>query len=252
MPLPLVILPLLAAAVPPPITVTGQRWAPFISPMGEPFRSRSPDDDTVADWFNQADRNHDGYLTVDEMEADAERFFKTLDTDHDGQIDPDELAKYEWQVAPEIQVNSRQRHRRGDHSAAGAADDDQSGPTDVPSDDRRQKRKRPDPGMGMGMDGSPMGAARYSLLNIPEPVAAADSDFNRVISLEEFRQAARDRFQLLDTKHEGKVSLAELEAMLPPPPAPGHKAKPPKHPVDVRYGLPVPPAASEPCHESSC
>ena len=252
MPLPLLILPMLAAAAPSPIVVTGQRWAPFISPMGEPFRSRSPDDDTVADWFNQADRNHDGYLTAEEMQADAERFFKVLDTNHDGQIDPDELARYEWQVAPEIQVNSRQRNRRGD--AAGpitAGDDDQTGLPDS-NDDHHHKRKRPDPGMGIGMDGSPMGAARYSLLNIPEPVASADTDFNRVITLDEFRQAARERFQLLDTKHEGKVSLAELEAMLPPPPAPGHKPKPPKNRVDTRYGLPVPPAASEPCHESSC
>ena len=251
MPLPLLILPMLAAAAPTPITVTGQRWAPFISPMGEPFRSRSPDDDTVADWFNQADRNHDGYLTADEMQADAERFFRTLDTNHDGQIDPDELAQYEWQVAPEIQVNSRQRHRRGDQAVATAADDDDQGGLPA-NDDRSRKRKRPDPGMGIGIDGSPMGAARYSLLNIPEPVAAADTDFNRVITLDEFRQAARERFQLLDTKHEGKVSLAELEAMLPLPPPPGHKPKPPKNRVDTRYGLPVPPAANEPCHESSC
>jgi Ca2+-binding EF-hand superfamily protein len=251
MALPLLILPMLAAAAPAPIIVTGQRWAPFISPMGEPFRSRSPDDDTVSDWFNQADRNHDGYLTEDEMEADAERFFNTLDTNHDGQIDPDELARYEWQVAPEIQVNSRQRNRRGDTAGPITADDDdQSGLPD--SNDQHHKRKRPDPGMGIGMDGSPMGAARYSLLNIPEPVAAADTDFNRVITLDEFRQAARERFQLLDTKHAGKVGLAELEAMLPPPPAIGHKPKPPKNRVDTRYGLPVPPAASEPCHESSC
>ena len=34
-----------------PITVTGHAWAPFISPMGEPFRAHSPTDDTLADWF---------------------------------------------------------------------------------------------------------------------------------------------------------------------------------------------------------
>ena len=38
------------------------------------------------------------------------------------------------------------------------------------------------------------------LLNIPEPVAAADTDFNRAITLEEFRQAAIERFQLLDRR----------------------------------------------------
>ena len=32
------------------------------------------------------------------------------------------------------------------------------------------------------------GAARYGLLNIPQPVAGADADFNRAITLDEFRQ----------------------------------------------------------------
>jgi hypothetical protein len=37
------------AATPPskvPIVVKGHAWAPFISPMGEPFRARTIDDDT--------------------------------------------------------------------------------------------------------------------------------------------------------------------------------------------------------------
>ena len=74
------------------ITVTGHPWAPFISPMGEPYRARTPTDDTLADWFQKADRNKDGFLTVDEFEADADRFFAKLDTDHDGEIGPDELS----------------------------------------------------------------------------------------------------------------------------------------------------------------
>ena len=52
--------------------------------MGEPFRAHSASDDTLANWFYQADRNRDGVLTPDEMQADAERFFAKLDTDHDG------------------------------------------------------------------------------------------------------------------------------------------------------------------------
>ena len=31
----------------PPITVLGLPWAPFISPMGEPFRARSSGDDPL-------------------------------------------------------------------------------------------------------------------------------------------------------------------------------------------------------------
>ena len=40
---------------------------PFVSPMGEPFRGDASGDGLV-DWFNQADRNHDGLVTVDEMQ----------------------------------------------------------------------------------------------------------------------------------------------------------------------------------------
>src|SRR5437764_15436186 len=107
MPVPLVILALLAPASPTtPINVTGHAWAPFISPMGEPFRAHSPTDDTLADWFAKADRDRDGFLTVDEMQADAERFYAALDADHNGDIDPDELASYEYEIAPDIQVMS--------------------------------------------------------------------------------------------------------------------------------------------------
>src|SRR4051812_48784338 len=117
---PALILAILAAAAPAqlppstPITVTGHAWAPFISPMGEPFRARSPTDDTLAKWFELADRNADGMLTPNEMVADAERFFATLDTDNDGQIEPDELIRYEAEIAPDIQVMSRTKRPPGE------------------------------------------------------------------------------------------------------------------------------------------
>src|SRR5437764_13660021 len=101
---PFLVISMLAVMGPPPppstapITVTGHPWAPFISPMGEPFRAHSTSDDTLAAWFKQADRNHDGQLTVDELVADAERFFGTLDTNHDGEIDPDAIDHYEWEI----------------------------------------------------------------------------------------------------------------------------------------------------------
>jgi hypothetical protein len=86
MPLPLLLM-LAAAQVTPttPINVTGHAWAPFISPMGEPFRAKTVTDDTLADWFYQADRNRDGVLTLDEMQADADRF-ELLDSARAGRI----------------------------------------------------------------------------------------------------------------------------------------------------------------------
>ena len=62
-----------------PIKVTGHAWAPFISPMGEPFRAGRP---ATIPWrigLRQADCNRDGVLTAAEMQADADRFFAKLD-----------------------------------------------------------------------------------------------------------------------------------------------------------------------------
>jgi Ca2+-binding EF-hand superfamily protein len=236
MPLVAVILSILVAAteakVPDkPIVVTGHAWAPFISPMGEPFRAHAVSDDTFANWFYQADRNRDGVLTPDEMQADADRFFAKLDTNHDGEIDPDELVQYEWDVAPEIQVNSRHMRAPGEprpKEEIKRASGNEAEAAGHGLDGRR----------GRGMDGGPQGAARYALLNIPEPVAAADTNFDRAISLSEFRQAAIARFQLLDTAHTGRLPLATLQAMLPKP---GKKPKYREEDPDARIGNPLPP-----------
>lgn len=233
---PAYILPLLAAVAAPaerPIMVTGHSWAPFISPMGEPFRARAATDDTLARWFNQADRNHDGQITPDEMKADADRFFALLDTDGDGQIGPEELVHYEWELAPDIQVNSRLRRLPGEAAPPKPAD----------SADPDQEARRPRRGRGEAdwLSGGLQGAARYGLLNMPEPVAAADADFNRAISRAEFEQAALDRFALLDRDHRGALSLATLEAMWTNVLATLHKRKQRPENVDTRVGAPLPP-----------
>src|SRR3569833_53746 len=166
MSLPALMLPILAAVmqpVPPAsgaIVVTGHGGGPFISPMGEPIRARTPNEDTLARWFNQVDRNRDGYLTPDELVADAVRYFAILDTYGDGQIDPDELVHYEWTVAPEIQVNSRLRRARAPGEAPPKAESDDD------SDRARAKRRR-----DYTVDYGPQGASRKALLALPEPVA---------------------------------------------------------------------------------
>ena len=236
--------PALAQVTPKaPITVTGHQWAPFISPMGEPFRARTPTDDTLADWFYKADRNRDGVLTAQEMVADAERFFATLDTNHDGQIDPDELAQYEYDIAPDVQVMSRTRRPPGAPAAVAKSPD--SDEIDSEKDERQRRDRRRDRADDMdgslGIGGALQGAARYGLLDMPEPVAAADTDFNRAITLEEFKAAALARFQLLDRAHRNQLTLAELEAMRPVIPVNGHRAKRNPNAPDVRLGNPLPP-----------
>ena len=233
MPLVALIVPLLmsvAVAEDAPITVRGYPWAPFISPMGEPFRPPSSGEAPIARWFVRADLNHDGVLTAEEMQADADRFFKRLDSNRDGQIDPQEITAYEYEIAPDIQVNSQWKRPRGEIAAKAEPDRDR------PSWD--SSRKREDRYDGYRSDGL-QGAARYGLLNIPQPVASADADFNRLITLTEFRQAASYRFNLLDDRGLGRITLPELETRLPTRPK-GKRAKPRKDAVDTRVGLPLP------------
>jgi Ca2+-binding EF-hand superfamily protein len=177
---------------------------PFISPMGEPFWPSGSADEPIAQWFRQADRNGDGYLTVDEMEKDAERFFASLDSNHDGQIDPDEVDRYERVIAPQVHGGTVQL--RGSQ-----ATDDDSDMSDIDPDADASRIS------GGGTEEGVQGAARYGLLNIPEPVTGADFDLDRSVSLDEFRRAARERFNLLDSNHSGKLTLAQLQGMRPSP-----------------------------------
>jgi Ca2+-binding EF-hand superfamily protein len=153
----------------------------FMSPMGEPFYGRTPGEDGLTVWFAQADRNHDGFLTVDEMRDDAQRFFEQLDTNHDGEIDPDEITHYEVVVAPQFRVRSYF-----------SAQNMPGGEQQVRYDDES-------------------GAGHFSLMQIPEPVASADSNFNRGVSSDEFARAAAARFKLLDVNRSGRLTLPELE-----------------------------------------
>ena len=189
-----------AANTPPaPPSTGGRHWGRlFISPMGEPFRA-DRGADPLAVWFAQADRNHDGYLTLDEMEADAERFFAVLDTNHDGEIDPDEIDHYESAIAPEISSAPHFDMSAGDGDRASGGHHRRGG-GGMPRENETHQ-----------------GAARFGLLDLPEPVSSADADFNRGVSLSEFRQAAGQRFLALDLAHKGKVSLATLETIRPPP-----------------------------------
>ncbi|HVH48663.1 MAG TPA: hypothetical protein VM760_02120 [Sphingomicrobium sp.] len=215
MPIALLFLAFAASADPEPVVVVGSAWAPFISPMGEPFRPRAAGDDTLARWFQQGDKDSDGKLVLSEMESDAARFFATLDLDRDGRILPDEFANYERQTAPEIQVNARWRDPR----------------SDGPSTRGRRGASGYDP---YGLHG----AARYALLNIPQPVTAADTNFDRSVTIEEFRLAAAQRFQLLDKNGDHQLDLAELRGQLPPTRKDQRRVK--RDDPDRRIATPVP------------
>lgn len=218
----------------PPQVVSHRLNRTFISPMGEPFRPSGRDDDTLADWFRQADRNHDGQLTLDEMQQDAERFFAVLDVGHDGEIDPDDITRYEQVVAPEIQsgasfgmavMESAEQPNRGEGRRGGGGGGGGGGYHRGGGDSGARGGRA----WGGGRDDdSHQGASRFGLLDLPEPVVSADSDFNRGVSLTEFRRAAAQRFIALDIDHRGQLSLAGLETIRPAPAPAGNKAARPK------------------------
>ena len=180
--------------------------------MGEPFRPNGREDDTLVDWFRQADRNHDGQLTLVEMQQDADRFFALLDVNHDGEIDPDEISRYEDVVAPEI--------GSGPHfSMAGlGSEDPQAGEAGRGGGHRHGGGHHGGGNWGGSGEEGDRGAARFGLLDLPEPVVSADADFNRGVSQSEFRQAAGQRFLALDLDHRGYLTLAGLAIIRPAPP----------------------------------
>jgi hypothetical protein len=201
------LLPLLAIAVPAgvaaqPAPEPAARGGLFLSPMGEPLRSDDPAADNVGRWFAAADRDSDGALGQAELRADAARFFATLDTDGDGEIGPSEIGRYENEVAPEVQVGLQMR-------GAGVGD-------------WRGSRRRRVPVYDEGLEG----AGRYSFLNVPQPVIAADFDMNRGISRDEFARAADQRLALLDKDRDGRVVRAEL------PPLPQRRLRKPRDDED--------------------
>lgn len=187
---------------------------PFMSPMGEPFFGRTPDEDGLTVWFEQTDRNHDGSLTADEMVEDAQRFFLTLDTNHDGEIDPDEITHYEDVIAPEVRIGPIPPP---ESQAAGNQQEGGQGGGGRRGGGGRGHRGRGGGGSGFGGEfgggNDEAGAGRYGLLQIPEPVISADADFNRGVSADEFGKAAIERFQLLDVSHTGRLTLSQLEAI---------------------------------------
>jgi hypothetical protein len=184
----------------PAVTPPAPKHAPrhlFISPSGEPFRGHNG----FSAWFAQADTDHDGAISAAEFQADAERAFKLYDTNGDGVIDGFELQTYERTMVPEItefavgggefgggRHNAGHRHRGADDLGPNAGE--RAG--DV-----------------QGAGGT--GASRFSLLNEPEPLTAADLNVDGKITHAEWMQATTRRFAKLDTAHTGKLTLDTLQ-----------------------------------------
>lgn len=191
----------------------GGRMGPrlFVSPSGEPFRGR----DGLEVWFAQADADHDGALTPEEFQADAARFFKVLDKNRDGAIDGFEAQAYEETIAPEIGANDFDRPQAGE----GERGDREGGGERGGHGGARRGGGRGGRGAGGGSIGggrittSLEGAARYSLIDDPEPVLNADANLDGKITLKEWQAATARRFEALDMAKTGRLTLDALKAL---------------------------------------
>lgn len=222
----------------------------FVSPCGEPFRSRFGEPYPVAAWFAQADSNDDGRLTRSEFVDDAMRFFAVLDRNQNGRVDPEEVAYYEQRIAPEILARrmgaaaspiSRAAYEvldqmggmgGGGMGGGGMGGGPGGGMRGTPGDgDGPSSGPRRPPGPTMD------GAAPYGLLGEPEPVTASDLSFSGRISADDFNRRARQRFDLLDPDQKGYLELATLphtmmQDMMDPGGPHGPKGRRPRPPHD--------------------
>ncbi len=220
----------------------GERLAPvrlFISPSGEPFRGEGG----FERWFDQTDTNHDGSIDLAEFRADALHSFKVVDTNGDGVISGLELQHYEHDLVPEVSSETfdtgptaGQRPggggggggRRsgggggrggggggmgGGGGGGGGADGHSGTGNDTGFGPDLSQAQTP----GRDPRANLMGAARYSLINEPEPISAADADLDGKVTLAEWMTMTDRRFTKLDRLKTGKLTR---DSLLHPPPLP--------------------------------
>jgi EF hand/EF-hand domain pair len=205
----------------------------FVSPAGEPYRGKSGDPYPVALWFKQADLNHDGVITRDEFRADHKGFFEALDYDDAGFLDGPKIAFYESKVLPDLFAKAMSQAA----PRSGAGRPGVALAVDVPGQDGAQLIRVQSSGIAGALGGptnqndtdtlgahGPMsglgahrkapkellGAAAYGLLQEAEPIRAADTNLDGLVSKAEFLAAADRRFALLDKRQDGKLTLDEL------------------------------------------
>jgi Ca2+-binding EF-hand superfamily protein len=176
----------------------------YVSLMGEPFRTNEAGEDPFDQWFGLADLDGDGAISRLEFRQDAEAFFARLDPNDDKIIDADEMREYEH-LAP-----GRTRAAAGGAQAKGATSDRTKGPGEL----EREKGHVPIVADGTAPTVSrvPKGGSGPITLatNVPQPVAMADLNIDRRVTLDEFTKTASRRFTNYDQDQDGRLTRKEL------------------------------------------
>ena len=185
------------------------RGSVYLSLMGEPFVAPAGQSG-LALWIAQADTNKDGSLSLAEVNADAERFFKRLDVDKDGRIGGFEMTIYEEEVAPaKLRAAAGLRPVGSDRPL----EKDAQGFIDHTQRTGRGMLPGGMKGAELSMTGEPLSSSSSGAsMAIPQPVAMTDVDLSGSVTAEEFARAAARRFATLDTNKNGLLEQHELTA----------------------------------------
>lgn len=172
----------------------------YMSLMGEPFRTNEAGEEPFDQWFTLADQDGDGAISSLEFRSDAEAFFAELDANDDKVIDADEMAEYE-RMAPgrtraagggAVTPSSRRPQPKSSAPV-------EEGQVAIVSSGNVPSATRIHPG------GGPI---KYS--EVPQPVAMADLNLDRRVTLQEFTRTASRRFTNRDANQDGRLTRKEI------------------------------------------
>ena len=172
----------------------------YMSLMGEPFRVGDKGEDPFEQWFKLADQDSDGNVSRLEFRKDAEAFFTALDVNGDKVIDGDEMAAYE-QMAP------------GRTRAAGGGAPEKSSARPTPKSSAPvEKGQVAVVATGDAPSASRIhpGDSRVNFSEVPQPVAMADLNLDRRVTLDEFTKTASKRFTNYDVDQDSRLTPKEL------------------------------------------
>ena len=176
------------------------KGAVYLSLMGEPFRTNAAGEHPFDQWLKLADQDGDGAVSRVELRADALAFFTSLDGNADKVIDADEMAQYE-------------REAPGRTRAAGGIAEPTSSSRPTPKSSAPVEQGQ----VALVTSNAPSAtrihpgiAPPISGANVPQPVAMADLNLDRRVTLEEFMKTASKRFVNYDVDQDGRLTRKEL------------------------------------------